>query len=265
MHIQFDGFTMHFNDQGDGIRLLFLHGFLLSKEMWEPQVNALSDVARVIAPDLRGHGESDAPLGVYSMDLLAEDCHLFLKALGVQSPIVLCGLSMGGYTSFAYYRRYPQEVAALILTATRASADTPETKANRDEAIRKAEQDGPQAVVEIWLNKMMSPKTYVNNPALVERMRHIMMRTSVPGIVGALKGMRDRPDSRSMLNQIKVPTLIIHGADDQLIPIEEAEEMHKGIPESRLEILSNAGHLPNLEQAESFNQLVRDFLGALKT
>jgi 3-oxoadipate enol-lactonase len=264
MFVRLNGFNMHYEDHGTGIPLLFLHGFLLSGAMWEPQVAALSDIARVLTPDLRGHGASDAPPGAYSMDLLAEDCHSLLNALGIQPPVVLCGLSMGGYTSFAYYRRYPHEVAAMILTATRASDDSPEAKAKRDEAIRIAEQVGPSAVVDIWLSKMMSPKTYANNPALVERWREIMERTPVTGIVGALMGMRDRPDSRPLLNQIKVPTLIIHGADDQLIPIQEAEAMHKGIVGSQMEVLPDAGHMPNLEQAELFNRLVCDFLKALK-
>lgn len=261
--VQLIDIMMCYEDYGTGTPLLLLHGFPLSKAMWEPQVSGLADIARVLTPDLRGHGSTDSPSGVYSMDQLADDCHLFLQMVGIHSPIVLCGLSMGGYLSFAYYRRYPRDVMALILTATRASADTPQGKANRDEAIRKAQQVGSKAVVDIWLPKMFSPKTYSKNPELVEKVRTIMEQTSVNGIVGALMGMRDRPDSQSMLKDIKVPTLIIHGADDQLIPVEEAQAMHASIPKSRLEIIPEAGHLPNLEQIEVYNHLIRAFLESL--
>jgi pimeloyl-ACP methyl ester carboxylesterase len=112
--------------------------------------------------------------------------------------------------------------------------------------------------------KMLAPKTYETNPELVARVRGIMEMTSVEGVVGALLGMRDRPDSTPSLAGITVPTLILHGSDDQIIPFKEAEAMQAAIPNAKLRLLPDAGHLLNLEQPERFNQAVENYLASLE-
>jgi pimeloyl-ACP methyl ester carboxylesterase len=258
-----NNFEMAYEVRGQGLPLLLVHGFPLNKELWEPQLTALQDVARLIAPDLRGHGASEPVPGEYSMDLLAGDCHALLENLGIEEPAVVCGLSMGGYIALAYYRRYPERLAGLILAATRAGPDSPEAKANRDKMAARAEEKGAGAIAEDMLPKMLSPETYTGNPELVARVRQIMAGTSVPGIRGALLGMKARPDATPLLAGIDVPTLVLHGEDDQLIPVEEAQAMHAAIPDSRLEVLPGAGHLLNLERPDAFNRAVRRFLGSL--
>jgi pimeloyl-ACP methyl ester carboxylesterase len=243
--------------------LLFIHGFPLNRKMWEPQVEAFSSTAQVLAPDLRGHGESEAIPGPYSMDTLAEDCHALLEALSVRRPVIVCGLSMGGYVALAYHRLHPDQVAGLVLAATRASADSAEGRANRDKLVALVRREGVQAVVDSMLPKMMAPQTYGQDQALVERVRQIMEQTSPEGAIGALLGMKERPDSTPMLADIGVPTLILHGSDDQLIPFKEAETMHEAIPYSQLRLLPDSGHLLNLEQPELFNQALRSFLDSL--
>ena len=255
-----NNFEMAYEVRGEGPPLLLVHGFPLNKEMWQPQLNALQDVATVIAPDLRGHGASEAVAGEYSMDLLADDCHALLESLQVAEPVVVCGLSMGGYIALAFYRRYPERVAGLVLAATRAGPDSPEAKANRDKMAARAGEKGAGAIAEDMLPKMLAPETYTANPALVARVKQIMEGTSVPGIQGALLGMKARPDSTPLLAQIDVPALVLHGADDQLIPVEEGRAMHAALPDSRLEVLPGAGHLLNLERPEFFTQAVRGLL-----
>jgi pimeloyl-ACP methyl ester carboxylesterase len=244
--------------------LLLIHGFPLNSEMWVPQIQALSGEARVIVPDLRGHGESEAVAGNYSMDMLAEDCHALLEHLNVDRPAVVCGLSMGGYIALAYYHRYTSKVAGLIMAATRAGADSPEGKQNRDKTATRAKEEGPETVVEGMLPKMLSLKTYEENPQLVERVREIMKKTSTNGMVGALIGMKNRPDSTGKLSQIEVPALILYGADDQIIPFEDVETMQDAIPDVHLRILPDAGHLLNLEQPELFNRAVLTFIENLE-
>ena len=263
MRVMIDNFVMAYADSGGADQpVLFVHGYPLNRQMWLPQVQALADVARVLAPDLRGHGESQATLGTYSMDLLADDLALFLDALGIGQPVVLCGLSMGGYVAMAFYRRYAARLAGLILTATRSAADSPEARQNRDRAALQARQGGVTAITEAMLPKLLSPHSSENKPELVEYVRAMMMATSMEAILGDLEGLKSRPDSTQMLAELRLPTLIIHGADDQIIPVEEARTMHNAIPDSRLEILPEAGHLPNLEQPERFNGVVRQFLQA---
>jgi pimeloyl-ACP methyl ester carboxylesterase len=198
------------------------------------------------------------------MDLLADDCKGLLVALGVTSPVVLCGLSMGGYVTFAFYRKYPERVAGLILAATRSGEDSPEGKANRDKAADMARKGGASAIAESMLPKMLSPKSYVDRPELVHRVWEIMERTSLDGILGDLMGMKSRPDSTPGLKNIEKLTLILHGSDDQLIPPSEAMSMRGAIPGARLKLLPDAGHLLNMEQPQLFNEAVREFIRELQ-
>jgi len=260
MKISLPEFTMAYEEQGSGLPLLLIHGFPLNRRMWSPQIQQLSSAARVLAPDLRGHGETTPTPAPYSLDMLADDCAAFLEAIGVTQPVVVCGLSMGGYITLAFYRRHRARVAGLILAATRASADTGEGRTNRDKAADQVRELGIRAVVDSMLPKMMAPNTYATDPELVARVKQIMDNTSQEGMVAALLGMKERPDSTPMLGEIGVPTLIVHGLDDQLIPVNEAEIMHVAIKNSHLHLLQGAGHLLNLEQPDLFNQVVGDFL-----
>jgi pimeloyl-ACP methyl ester carboxylesterase len=263
MRINSNNLALDYSDNGSGIPLFLIHGYPLSRALWEPQVTGLADAARVLALDLRGHGGSDPVPGPYSMSVLADDCRGFLDVLGITRPVVLGGLSMGGYVVFEFYRKYPQRIAGLILAATRAGADSPEAKANRDKAATTAREKGVGATVETMLPKMLSPKSYQTRPELVTRVRKMMASTSLTGVVGDLAALRDRMDSTALLAQIDKPTLILHGADDQLIPPAEAQAMGATIPNARLHILPEAGHLLNLEQPKAFNEAVRRFLLSL--
>lgn len=255
-----EDFVMAFQDSCDKPALLLIHGFPLSSQMWAPQLEDLDEFVRVIAPDLRGHGQSDSVSGDYSIGMLADDCADLLGHLNITTPFVVCGLSMGGYIALEFYRRYPDLVAGLILASTRAGADSEEGKAGRDKAADLARTEGATAVSEGMLLKMLAPQNSETDEELVEYVREVMSTASLNGVVGALAAMRDRIDSTPMLGDIDVPVLIIHGADDQLIPVTEAEAMYKAIPDSELVILPDAGHLPNLEQPDMFNDAVIDFL-----
>ncbi len=107
MHIPLPDFTLAYDDRGAGQPVLFIHGYPLSRRLWTPQVEGLSHHIRIIAPDLRGHGESNPVPGPYSVDMLAGDCAALLDALGVNRPVIVCGLSMGGYVALAFMRSYP--------------------------------------------------------------------------------------------------------------------------------------------------------------
>jgi pimeloyl-ACP methyl ester carboxylesterase len=167
---------------------------------------------------------------------------------------------MGGYVTLAFYRKFPQRTAGIILAATRAGADSLEGKSNRDKAIELVRQSGSEAIAQSMLPKMVSAKTYADKPDLVERVYSMMRSTSESTIVGDLSGMRDRSDSTGLLSQIIVPTLVIHGEDDQLIPLAEMLAMHAAIQGSIAHLIPKAGHLVNLEQPERFNQAVIDFI-----
>lgn len=167
---------------------------------------------------------------------------------------------MGGYVAFEICRRHPERVAGLILAATRAGADTAEGKAGRDAAATQAKAEGVEPIVEGMLPKLLAPGNYEDNPDLVEFVRAMMLQTSVEGMVGALAAMRDRVDSTPDLAGLDIPALVIHGQDDQLIPVSEAQATAAALPEADLVILDDAGHLPNLEQPDAFDDAVRRYL-----
>lgn len=255
-----EDFGLAYLDSCDRVPLLLIHGFPFNSSMWEPQVEDVGDVARVIAPDLRGFGRSDAPPAPYNVGMFAEDCANLLLHLGIEGPVIVGGLSMGGYVALEFYRRYPERVAGLVLASTRAGADSAEGRVGRDKAAETARSQGAKAIADSMLPKLLAPQNYEDQPDVVEFLQEMMESASVEGIVGALNAMRDRPDSTSMLREIDVPTLVIHGADDKLIPVAEAEALFNAIPNAELVIIDNAGHVPNLENPDDFNDALLDFV-----
>ena len=254
------GMQIAYDDKGNGLPILFIHGFPLDRTLWTAQAATILKICRTISIDLRGHGESQAIPGPYTMKMLAQDCNSLLNKLEITEPVILCGLSMGGYVTLEFYRQYPSRVAGLILAATRSGADSAEGRANRDKAIFEARQQGVISIVDSMLPKMLAQYTYKHRPELIRPLRAMMLRTSLDGAIGALEGMKNRSDSTPILTSIRIPTLILHGAEDQIIPITVAKAMQTVIFDSTLRILPEAGHLLNLEQPDLFNQAILDFL-----
>jgi 3-oxoadipate enol-lactonase len=263
MKMKVNGYQMNYREGGQGRPMLLIHGYPLSSRLWRPQLDGLADVARLIAPDLRGHGESEAVPGPYSMDLLADDCAALLDGLQISDPVVVNGLSMGGYVAMAFARRYPERLAGLVLTATRSGADSEAGKAGRDQAAAQAKEQGVGSIFESMLPKLLANSNFQSRPGLVAETRAIMADTSLAGVLGDLAGMKDRPDSTASLAEVKVPVRIIFGADDQIIPQAEARVMLSALPNAGLDVIPEAGHLVNLEQPEVYNELLQDFVLSL--
>jgi pimeloyl-ACP methyl ester carboxylesterase len=247
--------------RGDGVPVLFVHGFPLDRAMWRHQLAVLTRCRR-IAPDLRGAGASSAPADGYSMGRYADDLVAVLDALEVPRAVV-CGLSMGGYVAFELVRRYPDRLAGLVLCDTRAESDTEEGRRSRDELATLAEHEGAAAVAERMLPKMLAPTTVAEQPELVAEVRAMMQRAPVAGLVGALRAMRERPDSTPVLPAIRVPTLVIVGEEDQVTPPAGVERMAAAIPGARVARIPAAGHLAPLEQPIPTSSALAEFLAGL--
>ena len=241
-----------------GVPILFVHGFPFDHEQWRPQLERLT-AWRCIAPDLRGVRGGAAPAGGYSMGGYADDLAAELDAAGVESAIC-CGLSMGGYVLFELLRRYPQRVLGLILCDTKAEPDTPEGKAGRDELARVAEREGAAAIAERLLPKLLGPSTRAQRPRVVEVVRAMAARVQVAGLVGALAAMRDRPDSVPLLEEIRVPTLVLGGSEDEISPAAGMRAMAQRIRGAKYVEVPEAGHLAPLERPELVNGALEEFL-----
>lgn len=263
MYTTINGRIVGYDESGSGTPLVLIHGYPLNRMMWEAQWEGLTQAARVFAPDLRGFGESEMIDTPAQISTYADDVHEFLEAMGIQERAVICGLSMGGYIALAYLRQYPQLVAGLVLANTKATADSAEGKAGRDKNIALAQEKGADAIAEGMLPKLLAPTTYTSKTELVEQVQRIMASATVQGIVGALGAMRDRPDSLDTLAGFAKPTLIIAGADDQLMPLAEQEKMNQAARNSTLVVIPDAGHLSPMEQPDVFNRALEKFLFAL--
>ncbi len=188
----------------------------------------------------------------------ADDVRALLDHLEIQRALFV-GLSMGGYILFAFYRKYAARVKGLILADTKAQADTEEGKNGRFQLAQIAYKKGPSAIADIMIPKLLSPATIQTNPDLVQQVRAMIESTQISGIAGDLMAMAERPDSVPLLSQITCPTQIIVGELDQATPPSDAKLMAEQIPHARLAIIPNAAHLANLEQPETFNQIVSAF------
>lgn len=242
--------------------MLFLHAFPLHRRMWSPQLTALAGRARCIALDHRGFGESNA-VPPFTMDRYADDAIELLDVLEIREPVVVCGLSMGGYIAFALWRRHAERVRALILADTRPSADSSEGRRNREALIALARDKGSAAVAELQASTLLSKRTVARSPELLEDVRSMIAAQKPEAIIGATEAMLGRPDSTMTLGMITVPTLIVVGSDDTVTPPSDAEGMQRAIRDSRLERIPNAGHLSNLERPAAFNAVVTEFLASL--
>jgi 3-oxoadipate enol-lactonase len=253
------GITLAFNDQGIGPPIIFLHAFPLNRAMWQAQELTLSSQFRVITIDLRGHGESDAPLWRYTLEQAAGDVIGLLDHLSIQRATFV-GLSMGGYILFALYRKYAHRVQGLVLADTRAQADTLEGKEGRFQMAQTAYKNGPSAIADIMIPKLLSPATVQSNSELVQRVRRMIEGNQVSAIAGDLMAMAERPDSVPLLQEIACPTQIIVGEQDLPTPPADAKLLADHIRDARFAIIPAAGHLSNMEQPGLFNEAVRSFV-----
>ena len=259
-----NGTSLNYEEAGPGqgaMAIVLLHGFPLDSRVWTSQRDELSKSHRVITPDLRGFGKS-ASADPFTMDSNADDDHALLADLGAL-PVVLGGLSMGGYAALAYAKKCPTDLRGLLLIDTRAEADAPEGREGRQKMIEMAQQKGGKAVADAMMPKMLGPDTPAKRPDVARELRTIMESQPPRTVENALVAMRDRPDFRKDLPSIAVPTLILVGESDAITPLAMAQTLNKSIRNSQLVVIKHAGHMTPMEQPEQVNRAIRDFVSKL--
>src|ERR1043165_6463112 len=219
--VQIDNIKMAYTEAGSGRPVVLIHGYPFNRSLWNEQVAALSESYRVIAPDLRGFGESDSSNETATMNRIAQDIAALLDHLGIPRA-TFGGLSMGGYVTLAFYKQFAARVRALILADTRATPDTTEAKQNRAQQAEKALAEGMAGIADAMLPKLLTPETVGKRPEIGKRVRGMMLKTKPEGAAAALRGMAERDEQTSLLSKITVPTLILVGAEDAITPVPDS-------------------------------------------
>jgi 3-oxoadipate enol-lactonase len=254
--------NLHYTEQGQGSTpLVLLHGYPLSSVIWQEQANSLSNEYRVITPDLRGHGQSPTPEGIYDMELMARDVFALLDTLGIQKAAIM-GHSMGGYITLAAYHIAPERFLALGLIDSQAGADSEEARQGRYNTAEKVFMDGSSVVANAMLPKLFVPG-FATDESVYEQVKAIILNTKAAGIIGTLKGMAARSDSGPLLPNVDIPVLLITGDKDQIIPPSRAEAMASAIAGATLATIENAGHMPMMEQPQATAMAIRNFLSTI--
>jgi 3-oxoadipate enol-lactonase len=264
LKISINNTNLGYSDHGMGLPVIFLHAFPLNRSMWDGEIAELlpEQRYRLISLDWRGFGESDVTGGPSTMDVFADDVAGLMDALGIEKA-ALCGLSMGGYAAFAFLRKYPQRLSGLILADTKPAADTPDAQANRENVAKLAETQGPAAIADLQLPRLLSDYTRQHHLEVELRARQVIEAASAQGIAAAARGLALRADSTELLASIPCPTLVIVGAEDVITPPNVAQDYAAKIPGAQYVVIPKAGHLSNLEQPEMFVSVVSGFLGTL--
>jgi 3-oxoadipate enol-lactonase len=259
-----NGIELNYKVSGNKVPFVLIHGHPFNHTMWYPQIVDFSDDYQVITPDLRGYGDSSLPhpentkFEDYATDILQ-----LLDYLNV-GRFHLAGLSMGGQIIMEIFRQAPDRVKSLIFADTFAGLDTPEVKQGRYDTADRLEKEGMAAYADEVIYKMIRPEHVASMPEVAEHVIKMMKATAPAGAATALRARAERIDYLSkVLPKINVPTLVIVGREDEFTPVSKAEELKANLQNCKLVIIEDAGHMPNLEHPEEFNQVVTYFLESI--
>jgi len=240
--------------------VVLVHGFPLTRAIWEAQIERLARNSYVLRPDLRGAGKSAVPDGPYLMERLAADVAALLDALAVER-VAIVGHSMGGYVALAFARMFTERVSRLALVASRLRADTPKEAAARWALADRVEREGSvEPVVEAYLPRLLAPSTFAQRPDIAGRAYEIARTNSPAGVAAALRGMALRSPSEDIAEDLEVPILLVAGGNDRVVGIEEARSIVGTFPRGHLVVCDESGHLPMMEEPERATEALERWL-----
>jgi 3-oxoadipate enol-lactonase len=245
-----------YDDAGSGECVVLIHGHPFDRTLWEPQMAALSEGFRVVAPDLRGFGRSQVTPGQVLMREYASDVEELLDTLGIARAAVV-GLSMGGLVTMELAVAAPERYWALGLAATTAQPPSPQDLQTRDERADAIERDGIGVLVDYMHTGLYGPDC---PPAVRARVDAMMAAAPPAGAAAALRGRGRRPDYRPMLAALDIPALVIAGTADPWSTAEVTAEIVASLKRPEAVVIDGSGHLPNLEAEARFNQALLTFL-----
>jgi len=259
IRITINKLIVSYNDQGpdDAPVIIFIHAFPLNKSMWDIQMDALKEDYRVVAYDIRGHGNSDPGSDDFFIELFVNDLLRLMEKLGIEKSI-LCGLSLGGYIALNAVLKYPDRFDGLILNDTQCIADTLEIKENRCMAIIRIMKKGVEEYADEIIKNLFAPGSFTKKGNAIAGVKEMIINTPKQSLCSTLHALAQRKETCTQLPEINIPVLIMVGKEDKITPIAAAQQMHENIRGSKLKIIQHAGHVSNLENPAAFNfQLVK--------
>ena len=256
-----NGLMVSYNDEGpDGAPVvLFIHGFPLNKSMWNAQFEVLKPTHRVIAYDVRGHGNSEPGTEDFSIELFVEDLLGFMDTLQLDQ-VILCGLSMGGYIALNAIEKHPERFIGLVLSDTQCLADTPEAIEKRMAAIESIREEGAEVYLEQSIQNLFAEASFETKQIEIDSIKEMMSKTTAQSLCNTLHALSVRKETCSKLSELAVPILILVGKEDKITPPSVARLMLDKTQHSTLIIIEHAGHLANIENPHEFNQQLVEFV-----
>jgi 3-oxoadipate enol-lactonase len=249
-----NGIRLAFEDHGEGEALVLIHGLCGSSAYWDKVIPELSKHYRVIAPDLRGHGESGVSDEAYVMKTMANDISELLEKLHISQAIII-GHSLGGYVALALAEYYPAKLSGLSLVHSSGFPDNDAGKVKRQVAIDDILKNGIETYINGLTPKLFSPEHLKSMKENVEYIRQIGLATNPRGAINILTGMITRVDRNHILAEAQVPVLLIAGNKDQIIPNEQTFAVVG--PNITQYTIEDCGHISPQEQPE---QLIKQIL-----
>ncbi|MDR2439804.1 MAG: alpha/beta hydrolase [Planctomycetaceae bacterium] len=270
-HYKIDNINLFISERGTGQLIVFVHGFPFDHTIWDRTCNVLQNDFRVIAPDLRGLGQSELPDGwnITPMEQFADDLHFLLPRLGIGEKrgekIVICGLSMGGYIVMQYARKYRNELAGLVLCNTKTITDSPAVAENRRKQAAGL-IDGTlelRSIADAMIPKLFAETTSKEKPEIIQELRAVIESNQPAGVAAAALGMAERLDTTELLGELEIPVLVICGSEDQFSPPSEMKPLAEKAKHGTFAEIPNTGHLPPLEQPELFANTLKKWIHSL--
>lgn len=260
LQIEHDGARLFAVTLGSGPDVVLLHPTPLHHAFWLPVAEQLADRYRLTLVDLRGHGRSSAGVGVITMATLAEDVHVVLAALHIPRAAFV-GCSIGTYTLYEYWRRFPEQVAALVCTCGKPQPDSAANRDTRRESMQAARQAGGlEKFFDRMADTLVGPTAQQHHPAVRATARDMMDSVSLQAMLAVQQGLMERPDSVPTLATIDVPVLAIAAGEDQSSTPPEMRVIVDQVPDAEFHLVENAGHYAPLEQPQTFASLIGEFL-----
>lgn len=253
MHKPLCGTDISWTESGEGPLLVLVHGLPFHSTLWGPMLPFLERHFRVVRLDLPGFGNSGDSPAEPSMDAYADVLQALLRELG-DVPAIVVGHSMGGYALLNLALRRPEALAGMVLLCSRATADQPEQAANRLAMAQRLRTESAEFVAEGMLPKM--PAKGSADPAQLRLIRQAMEPLRPAGIAWCQRAIASRPDSSARLGEITVPSLVVAGLQDAIIPLEESGIVAANLKDGRLVVLEATGHCPMFEKPRETSEAI---------